>query len=465
MASTSKKLKIDSTSSDLVSKRIINIFNTLGNSDYQIGEPITIAHHCCQAGYLATQLYPDDKEFIAACLLHDIGHMVGLEANEPLAMEGCGITNHEAIGAEFLLKLGFSSRIANLVRNHVSAKRYRCYADPTYYDKLTSASQTTLKYQGGPMSKEEAEAFEKSSDFQKFIKMRAIDEDAKVIDKDAPSIDSYAAFLDGLACPPASLGSGYTLSASQIEFWKKNGYLKVSNLLSNEKVSVSDIRKWVEEISAWPKSEGKWLQHWELSKTDGTSKILCRSENFVDYHAEVKTLCCGFVQDVVTQLFEEPAVLFKEKINYKLPGGAGFAAHQDSPAYIGLADDHISVMIAVDESNRANGCLQVAGGAYVKDQVKLTATGILLKEEEDKLNFEDVECTAGDVLFFGGYTPHRSEGNSSLSSRRAIFLTYNPLSQGDHHEAYYLAKQKGVQGFDAGHAISFQGDFQGTIVE
>ena len=32
--------------------------------------------------------------------------------------------------------------------------------------------------------------------------------------------------------------------------------------------------------------------------------------------------------DVVSDLFDEPAVLFKEKINFKLPGGGGFLAHQ-----------------------------------------------------------------------------------------------------------------------------------------
>ena len=32
-------------------------------------------------------------------------------------------------------------------------------------------------------------------------------------------------------------------------------------------------------------------------------------------------------------LLGEPAVLYKEKINYKLPGGAGYSAHQDAPAY------------------------------------------------------------------------------------------------------------------------------------
>ena len=34
--------------------------------------------------------------------------------------------------------------------------------------------------------------------------------------------------------------------------------------------------------------------------------------------------------------------------------------HQDTVAYIGLAANHISVMVAVDEANRANGCLQVS---------------------------------------------------------------------------------------------------------
>jgi hypothetical protein len=38
------------------------------------------------------------------------------------------------------------------------------------------------------------------------------------------------------------------------------------------------------------------------------------------------------IKDIASQLFEEEAVLFKEKINFKLPGGCGFAAHQDTPA-------------------------------------------------------------------------------------------------------------------------------------
>mmetsp|Transcript_21388 Transcript_21388/g.63932 ORF Transcript_21388/g.63932 Transcript_21388/m.63932 type:complete len:240 (-) Transcript_21388:689-1408(-) len=39
------------------------------------------------------------------------------------------------------------------------------------------------------------------------------------------------------------------------------------------------------------------------------------------------------VKDLASQAFGEPAVLFKDKINFKGPGGAGFLAHQDATAY------------------------------------------------------------------------------------------------------------------------------------
>ena len=68
-------------------------------------------------------------------------------------------------------------------------------------------------------------------------------------------------------------------------------------------------------------------------------------------------------------------------------------------------------------------------------------------------------------MLFSGHIPHRSANNCTDKARRAIFLTYNPASQGNHHDKYYEAKQRGVQGFDKGHAISFIDDFNGKIVD
>lgn len=81
-----------------------------------------------------------------------------------------------------------------------------------------------------------------------------------------------------------------------------------------------------------------------------------------------------------------------------------------------------------------------------------------------KMEFKPILCNPGDAVFFSGYLPHRSNPNSSSSDRRVLIVTYNPLAQGDHHEAYYLAKHKGSHGFNSGQSISFQGDFQGNVV-
>jgi len=61
--------------------------------------------------------------------------------------------------------------------------------------------------------------------------------------------------------------------------------------------------------------------------------------------------------------------------------------------------------------------------------VPLTPQGIVTPEAEAQMSFIPVPCTAGDVLFFNGYIPHRSNPNLSSCNRRAVFLTYNPLSQ------------------------------------
>jgi len=299
--------------------------------------------------------------------------------------------------------------------------------------------------------------------------MRSWDEQAKIPAKIVPSLESYFTMLDA----HSSLGKGavtgdnvpYILSDEQLQFWQENSFVKVPNMLNYYENKPVDVSQWVDEIASWEKADNKWLLHWELVGEGEGTRTLCRAENFVNYHEAVRNLCTHKIKSVVSQLFYTEANLFKEKINFKLPGGSGFAAHQDSPAYIGMAEQHISVMVAVDAANVGNGCLQVAAGQWKKDQVPLNAQGVVTPEAEADMTFQYVECVPGDILFFGGYLPHRSGANTSDKARRAMFITYNPACEGDFHEAYYKAKHAGLQGFTATNAISFQGDFQGRIVD
>ena len=62
--------------------------------------------------------------------------------------------------------------------------------------------------------------------------------------------------------------------------------------------------------------------------TASGDKQLCRAENFADFHPEMSRLSREIILGTVSDLFDEQAVLFKEKVNFKLAGGGGFLAHQ-----------------------------------------------------------------------------------------------------------------------------------------
>ena len=143
----------------------------------------------------------------------------------------------------------------------------------------------------------------------------------------------------------------------------------------------------------------------------------------------------------VAQLLDEPAVLFKEKINFKMPGGGGFAPHQDSQAgWDTYADFFISALVSIDRATLENGCLQLAAGHHKSGLVKSWEP---LNEDDMKgMCFEPVPTAPGDIVFFDCYAPHASEANMSDTIRRIYYATYNRASAGDHMAQYYADKHK-----------------------
>ena len=70
-------------------------------------------------------------------------------------MDGYGTVDHERLGADYLRKLGFSEKVAQLIEHHVNAKRYLVYKNPKYFARLSEASLKTLDFQGGPITPDE----------------------------------------------------------------------------------------------------------------------------------------------------------------------------------------------------------------------------------------------------------------------------------------------------------------------
>ncbi len=246
-----------------------------------------------------------------------------------------------------------------------------------------------------------------------------------------------------------------------VAHFRRNGWL-LTRTLDDE--GVRDLRAWVDEIAGWPDDGDGWLHHRE--QTDDGPK-LCRSENLIPFHDGMRALLTsGELEATASALLGEPAVLYKEKINYKLPGGAGYAPHQDAPAYPFVAS-HVSCMVAIDDATTANGCLEVVSGMHA-ELLPMDDGGCVRADVVESMDWATVEVDAGQTLWFHSRTPHRSGPNSSPLARRALYPTYNALSEGDLRADYYAEKLAAFAAEAAGDErvrVSLIGDFQGRPVD
>jgi hypothetical protein len=229
------------------------------------------------------------------------------------------------------------------------------------------------------------------------------------------------------------------LSDAQIEQFHRDGFLLVRGMYSAQEIDF--IGQWTDDVAAYPEVAGKYMMYFEESRDDG-SRILCRIENFVPYHDGFsKLITKRRMQVAVSELFGEDAVLFKDKINFKLPGGDGFREHQDVQAgWDDYADLHITAMIAIDETNRENGSLEMIAGMH-NQGVLGSMWAPLTDEDTAHVPYVAVHCQPGDAVFFDSYAPHRSYPNHTLKARRVLYITYNKSSQGDSREQYYADKR------------------------
>lgn len=166
------------TASILKNSTMISQLFAQGGHDAYFGEPVTQLEHALQTAKLAEDA-DADRDTVLAAFLHDIGHLLPAESGAGY-MDGYGTVDHERLGADFLRKRGFSEKMAQLIENHVDAKRYLVARNPEYLARLSEASLQTLGFQGGPMTPDEATRFEQHPYFKEILQLRYWDEQAKI---------------------------------------------------------------------------------------------------------------------------------------------------------------------------------------------------------------------------------------------------------------------------------------------
>ena len=228
------------------------------------------------------------------------------------------------------------------------------------------------------------------------------------------------------------------LAAEAVDAFARDGFAIVRGAFDS--ASIARVQAWTEELAGWPeRSGGPWVYH-EKSQLDPGTALIARIENFSRFHAGFRALA-GTLAAATVPLLGEAAVLFKEKINFKMPGGDGFKPHQDSQAGWGdYADYFITVMLCVDPATIENGCLELVAGHQHRGIFREWTP--LTDEDMADMRFVPYPTSPGDVVFFDSYTPHSSAPNRTAQMRRMYFATYNRASAGDHFERYHADKYR-----------------------
>lgn len=229
------------------------------------------------------------------------------------------------------------------------------------------------------------------------------------------------------------------LTAGQVAHYARNAWVAAPGFFSL--AETREISGWTADLEQRPERPGVEMVYHETKLADPMARIVQRIENFCPYHSSFDRLVHGRLKAAVESLIGAPAVLFKDKINFKMPGGAGFEPHQDQQAgWSVYAPLFITALVSIDRATLENGCLEIADAprfsALIGEEWKP-----LTPEQMAGFSMIPVPCNPGDVLFFDSYVPHSSKPNRTDSARRILYLTYNAASEGDHRAQYFEDKR------------------------
>jgi phytanoyl-CoA hydroxylase len=233
--------------------------------------------------------------------------------------------------------------------------------------------------------------------------------------------------------------SDFKLTPQQIADYDQDGYLIVKNFLNPEEVkklysiAVEDdmMRKHSFDLNDQTGKKTK-LALWYTPGNDAYG-LLSKSKRIID---SINELLDG----------DAPVCHFHSKLMQKEPKvGGAWEWHQDYGYWYKneflFPGQMISVMIAITDANKQNGCLQVIKGTHKMGRIEHGFSGEQVGASQHYVDLAlktmelvYVEINAGDALFFHSNILHRSEANVSDNSRWSLISCYNRSSNVPYNE-------------------------------
>lgn len=237
-----------------------------------------------------------------------------------------------------------------------------------------------------------------------------------------------------------TIGAGSLTDAERGTF-ERDGFFVLRGVFSRQEVAAQ--RDAVDALASRAPEVGRQMVYYENSLVRPGTRVLSRIERFVEYEPAL----AGIVFDpriltIAAALLGDRPILFKEKINFKMPGGGGFTPHQDiQPGWDRYASYFVSVLVAIDPNTIENGCLELAAGHHRRGLIGRPWEP-LEGDELRGIEFVPYPMDPGDVAFFDCFTPHQSKPNLTSEPRRNLYLTFNRASEGDWRERYFDDKRR-----------------------
>ena len=222
----------------------------------------------------------------------------------------------------------------------------------------------------------------------------------------------------------------FKLTTEQIATYHKDGYLIIKNFISRDAVdklygiATSDdtLQKHAFDLNDQTGKKTK-LTLWYTPGNDAYG-LLTKSKRIVD---------------AVGDLLEgnSPVCHFHSKLLQKAPKlGGAWEWHQDYGYWYKneflLPGEMMSVMVAITDANKANGCIQVIRSSHKMGRIEHGFAGEQVGASQHyvdlalkSMDLVYVEINAGDALFFHSNLLHRSEANLSEKARWSIISVYN----------------------------------------
>jgi ectoine hydroxylase-related dioxygenase (phytanoyl-CoA dioxygenase family) len=231
----------------------------------------------------------------------------------------------------------------------------------------------------------------------------------------------------------------FQLTPQQVADYHRDGYLIVPNFLTKDEVNklyaiaIEDdaIRKHSFDLNDQSGKKTK-LALWYVPGNDAYG-LLTKSRRMID---SVNQLLDGAA----------PVCHFHSKLMQKEPKvGGAWEWHQDYGYWYKneflFPEQMMSVMVAITDANKENGCLQVIKGTHKMGRIEHGFSGEQVGASQHyvdlalkTLELVYVELKAGDALFFHSNILHRSEANLSENSRWSLISVYNRSSNIPYNE-------------------------------